>query len=93
VAEVEEHLTVPTQSDHATWHYDQEADVLYISASGPRPALGFDIGDGLVVRYDEDTGEVVGLTIIGLLDRFRQEWAASISPAEAEPPAHAAQER
>ena len=48
------------------WNYDEEADVLYLSVGKPRPALGVDIGDGVVLRYDEPRGEVVGLTLVGL---------------------------
>jgi uncharacterized protein YuzE len=46
--------------------YDDEADVLYLSIGEPRPAVGTDIGEGLVVRYDEMTKEVVGLTLVAL---------------------------
>ena len=62
-----------------TWDYDGEADVLYISLGEPKEAVGIDIGDGVIVRYDEDGGEVVGLTILGLRDRlegFLQERSA-----------------
>ena len=52
------------------WDYDEEADVLYLSVGEqPRPAVGTDIGEGLVVRYDEMTKEVVGLTLVGLRAR------------------------
>lgn len=51
------------------WDYDEEADVLYLSLGKPRPAIGIDIGDGIVVRYDETHREVVGLTVIGLRAR------------------------
>ena len=33
------------------WDYDPEADVLYMSVGEPQPALGVDIGEGLVLRY------------------------------------------
>ncbi len=52
-----------------TWDYDEEADVLYLSIGEPRPAIGMDIGEGIVVRYDEVSQEVVGLTLIGLRAR------------------------
>jgi uncharacterized protein YuzE len=52
-----------------TWDYDEEADVLYISVGDPRPAGGVDIGEGVVLRYDETQKEVVGLTLIGLRAR------------------------
>jgi uncharacterized protein YuzE len=57
------------------WDYDEEADVLYLSVGEPRPALGMDIGDGVVVRYDEARKEVVGLTLIGLRARLMKSLA------------------
>jgi uncharacterized protein YuzE len=51
------------------WDYDEEADVLYISVGKPQAAIGIDIGEGVIVRYDEAQKEVVGLTLIGLRDR------------------------
>ena len=56
-----------------TWDYDEEADVLYVSVGDPRAALGIDIGDGLVRRYDEARNEVAGLTVIGLRERLLRE--------------------
>jgi len=52
------------------WDYDEEADVLYLSMGQPGPAVGVDIGDGVVLRYDEARREVVGLTLIGLRERL-----------------------
>lgn len=52
------------------WDYDEDADVLYISIGEPQAALGVDIGEGVIVRYDEGHNEVVGLTLIGLRDRL-----------------------
>ena len=51
------------------WEYDEEADVLYISVGQPRPAVGVDIGEGVIVRYDEKKRAVVGLTILGFRAR------------------------
>ena len=48
------------------WEYDEEADVLYLSLGKPRKATGVDIGQGVVVRYDEKKKEVVGLTLLGV---------------------------
>jgi uncharacterized protein YuzE len=53
-----------------TWDYDEDADVLYLSVGEPRPAVGMDIGEGVIVRYDEGRREVVGLTLIGLRSRL-----------------------
>lgn len=53
-----------------TWDYDEDADVLYISVGEPQPAVAVDIGDGVVLRYDETRKEVVGFTLIGLRARL-----------------------
>jgi uncharacterized protein YuzE len=53
-----------------TWDYDEEADVLYLAMGEPKPAVGIDIGEGIVIRYDEAHKEVVGLTLIGLRARL-----------------------
>jgi uncharacterized protein YuzE len=53
-----------------TWDYDEEADVLYLFVGEAQPAVGVDIGEGLIVRYDEGRKEVVGLTLIGLRARL-----------------------
>lgn len=59
------------------WEYDEEADVLYISVGKPRSAVGIDIGEGVVVRYDEKKKEVVGVTIIGFRARTLQSLKAA----------------
>ncbi|MBI2909146.1 MAG: DUF2283 domain-containing protein [Chloroflexi bacterium] len=65
-----EALKILDKPDKITWDYDEEADVLYLSIGDPKPALGMDIGEGMVVRYDEARKEVVGLTLIGLRARL-----------------------
>lgn len=54
------------------WEYDGEADTLYISFGPPKPATGMDVGEGVIVRYDEQAREVVGLTIIGVARRLEE---------------------
>ena len=69
-----------TSTSNMQWDYDQDADVLYISAGKPQAAVGVDLGDGLVLRYSEDKSAIVGLTVIGLKSRLEQsEVAVSIS--------------
>lgn len=51
------------------WEYDKETDVLYISIGEPGKAVGLDVGEGVIVRYDEKKRDVVGLTIIGVKQR------------------------
>jgi len=60
---------IPTKTEHVYWDYDEEADVLYISVGEPVKAVGLDIGGGVIVRYSEERGEIVGLTIIGIRER------------------------
>ena len=61
-----ETIKIFNKKKHINWDYDQEADVLYLSIDKPEKALGVDMGDGIILRYKEDTNEIVGLTIIGL---------------------------
>ena len=64
-----ESVAIPGRAANINWHYDEEADVLYISVGEPKPSLGIDAGEGVIVRYNEVRTEVVGLTIIGLRAR------------------------
>jgi uncharacterized protein YuzE len=50
----------------ATRSYDEEADVLYLSLGAPRAAVGVDVGDGVILRYDEAAHEVIGVTLMGV---------------------------
>ena len=63
-------IKILDRKENLNWEYDEEADVLYISIGEPQKAIGVDIGDGAIVRYKEDTGEVVGLTLIGVKERL-----------------------
>ncbi len=65
-----EAIKILDKKENLNWDYDEEADVLYISIGEPQKALGVDIGEGEVVRYIEATGEVVGLTLIGIKERL-----------------------
>ncbi len=65
-----EAIKILEKKEYLNWDYDEEADVLYISIGEPRRALGVDIGEGAIVRYIEEEGEVVGLTLIGVKERL-----------------------
>ena len=62
------------------WEYDEEADVLYLSIGEARPAVGLDVGEGIIIRYDEAQKEVVGLTLLGLRERTLKGLAARTEP-------------
>ena len=51
----------------------EEADVSYVSVGAPCAALGIDIGNGVVLRYDEAAREIVGVTLIGMQAQLRRE--------------------
>jgi len=55
------HKVVPI-GEKFQYDYDQEADCLYISFGEPRPCLGKE-KDGLILRFDINTDEFVGVTI------------------------------
>jgi len=63
-------IKILEKKENLNWEYDEEADVLYISIGKPRKALGVDIGEGAIVRYVEEAGEVVGLTLMGVRERL-----------------------
>ncbi|MCS6919711.1 MAG: DUF2283 domain-containing protein [Fimbriimonadales bacterium] len=65
------------QGQPTDWFYDAEADVLYISFGKPRAAVSEDVGEGVIVRYDEQTGQVVGVTLLGLRARLEREQNAA----------------
>jgi uncharacterized protein YuzE len=64
-----EALKILEKSDSLRWDYDDEADVLYLTIGEPKPAVGVDIGEGIVVRYDETEKQIVGITLSGLRAR------------------------
>jgi uncharacterized protein YuzE len=65
-----EALKILQKPSEIAWDYDEEADVLYLSVGAPRPAVGVDIGEGMILRYDAAGKEVVGLTLVGLRARL-----------------------
>ncbi|MBI4559735.1 MAG: DUF2283 domain-containing protein [Candidatus Hydrogenedentes bacterium] len=65
-------LKILENPERITWNYDEEADVLYLSVGDPIPALGVDIGEGVILRYNESRKEVVGVTILGVRQRLLQ---------------------
>lgn len=70
-----ETVTILEKPETMKWDYDEEADVLYLSIGDPQPAVGIDIGEGVILRYNETEKSVVGLTIIGLRARLLKELA------------------
>lgn len=67
-----EAVKILEKNEHIGWDYDEDADVLYLSIGDPVPAVGVDIGEGVILRYDETNSEIVGLTILGIRARLLQ---------------------
>jgi uncharacterized protein YuzE len=63
------------------YSYDEEADVLYLSFGKPMPATGVDLQATLVLRLDEESNQVVGLTVVGLRRGLEAELAEDKEPA------------
>jgi uncharacterized protein YuzE len=54
------------------FHYDREADVLYLSVGKPQRAKTVETGEDFVLRLHPKNGEVVGMTIINFSKHFPQ---------------------
>ena len=54
------------------FHYDREADVLYLSIGKPQKAETIEIGEDFVLRLHSKSGQVVGITIINFSKHFPQ---------------------
>ncbi len=67
-----EALKLQERQSNLNWDYDADADALYISIGEPKVAEGIDIGEGVIVRVNPQSNEVVGLTIIGLSKRVME---------------------
>ena len=54
------------------FHYDGEADVLYLSIGKPQKAKTIEIGEDFILRLLPKSGQVVGMTIINFSKHFPQ---------------------
>ena len=59
-----ESLKISEKKEKVQWDYDADADVLYISIGKPEKAEGIDLGNGVIVRVNPDTNEIIGFTIL-----------------------------
>ena len=58
------------KKNHIQLSYDDSADVLYVSFGKPQRAKTDPITDADLVRYNPQTQEVVGVTIIAYKERY-----------------------
>jgi uncharacterized protein YuzE len=54
------------------FHYDSEADVLYLSVGKSQKAKTIEVGEDFVLRVHPKSGQVIGLTIINFAKHFPQ---------------------
>lgn len=62
-----------------TLKYDPVADVLYCAFGDPREAVSEEKDDGIVVRKDPDSDQIVGMTVIDFARRFSERPNTSLS--------------
>ncbi len=62
-----------------TLHFDPNNDVLYCSLGDPKEAIGMEAGDGIIVRLDPETDELVGFTVLDVARHFLGKAATTIS--------------
>ena len=68
-----ENLRMIEKKKNVQWDYDADADVLYISIGKPQKAEGIDLGNGVIVRVNPATNEIIGFTILNPIQKTLQE--------------------
>jgi hypothetical protein len=56
---------------HLRIQYNRDGDVLYVSIGEPRAANTLPDDEGVLIRQDPKTHEIVGVTILDYEERFR----------------------
>jgi len=69
--------------------YDRDVDVLYCSFGDPRPAISVEVDDGVVLRLEPDTEEVIAFTIVDFFKRYAERPEETVSVPLAACAAHA----
>lgn len=64
-----ESIKILKSREDLNWDYNEETDVFFFSIGKPQIAVGVQIGEGLIVRYDECNKEVIGVILTGLRDK------------------------
>ena len=58
------------QNQPVTYDYDEHADVLYVSLGAPREAYCVEPEEGILLRVEPESGQLVGLTILHFKRRY-----------------------
>ena len=62
-----------------SFSYDKDADTLYVSVGNPKAAVGELLDNGVIVRRNPKTQEVVGFTILDFTHHFASRRAQPIT--------------
>lgn len=62
--------------------YDKDVDTMYLSFGNPTNAVSEEIENGIFARFDPDTEELLGFTVINFLKKF------GLQPKEISIPVH-----
>jgi uncharacterized protein YuzE len=66
------------KNENIEYHYDKDADVLYASLGKPRRGYSEETPNGILVRYDNKTNEVIGFTIYNYSRKLKRGQLMSI---------------
>jgi uncharacterized protein YuzE len=56
-----------------TFHYDDDADVLYVAFLEPKSRARYvETARGDILRYDQETGEIMGITLPFFMERIEK---------------------
>ena len=79
-----ETLKILKNRRNINWDYNDETDIFYLSIGNHQNAVGMDLGEGLIVYYDESQKEVIGLNISGLRKKVLKKLGEEIVSTEEE---------
>ena len=60
------------QTKAMTYQYDWQEDILYATFGASKEAICLEEDEGVLIRVDPETDEVVGFTIIDFVERFKR---------------------
>ncbi len=63
---------VQKELEELQMNYDPQGDVLYCSFGSPREAIGVEREEGVIIRLDPETNDVIGVTIVDFSKRFQK---------------------
>ena len=58
--------------------YDYEGDILYANVGEPRRTVAEELGNGIAIKHDPETGVIFGFTVIDYMKRINRNMISSI---------------